>query len=56
MNHSFDVAVVGLGPVGATCAALLGTLGLKTVAIERSAAIYDKPVPLVRTRRRSSRR
>ena len=43
MNHSFDVAVVGLGPVGATCAALLGTLGLKTVAIERSAAIYDKP-------------
>ena len=43
MNHSFDVAVVGLGPVGATCAALLGTLGLKTVAIERSAAVYDKP-------------
>jgi 3-(3-hydroxy-phenyl)propionate hydroxylase len=43
MNHSFDVAVVGLGPVGATCAALLGTLGLKTVAIERSPAVYDKP-------------
>ena len=43
MNHSFDAAVVGLGPVGATCAALLGTLGLKTVAIERSPAVYDKP-------------
>ena len=43
MNHSFDVAVVGLGPVGATCAALLGALGLKTVAIERSPAVYDKP-------------
>ena len=43
MNHSFDVAVVGLGPVGATCAALLGTLGLRTVAIERSPAVYDKP-------------
>ena len=43
MNHSFDVAVVGLGPVGATCAALLGSLGLKTLAIERSRAVYDKP-------------
>src|SRR5688572_3290750 len=43
MNHSFDVAVVGLGPAGATCAALLGQLGVKTVAIERERAIYDKP-------------
>jgi 3-(3-hydroxy-phenyl)propionate hydroxylase len=43
VNHSFDVAVVGLGPVGATCAALLGTLGLRTVAVERSPAVYDKP-------------
>lgn len=43
VNHSFDVAVVGLGPVGAVCAALAGTLGLKTVAIERAAAVYDKP-------------
>lgn len=43
MNHSFDVAVVGLGPAGATCAALLGSCGLKTVAIERERAIYDRP-------------
>jgi 3-(3-hydroxy-phenyl)propionate hydroxylase len=43
MNDSFDVAVVGLGPAGAACAALLGTLGVKTVAIERSAEVYDKP-------------
>jgi 3-(3-hydroxy-phenyl)propionate hydroxylase len=43
VNHSFDVAVVGQGPAGAVCAALAGTLGLKAVAIERSAAVYDKP-------------
>ena len=43
MNDSFDVAVVGLGPAGATCAALLGSYGLKTVAIERERTIYDKP-------------
>src|SRR5688572_5742252 len=43
MNDSFDVAIVGLGPAGAACAALLGTLGVKTVAIERSAEVYDKP-------------
>ena len=43
VNDSFDVAVVGLGPVGATCTALLGTLGLKTLAIEREEAVYDKP-------------
>ena len=43
MNDSFDVAVVGLGPAGAACAALLGSLGVKTLAIERSRAVYDKP-------------
>lgn len=43
MNDSFDVAVVGLGPAGATCAALLGSLGVKTLAIERSRDVYDKP-------------
>jgi 3-(3-hydroxy-phenyl)propionate hydroxylase len=43
MNDSFDVAVVGLGPTGAACAALLGGLGLKTIAIEREQAVYDKP-------------
>ena len=43
MNHSFDVAVIGLGPVGATCAALLGGLGVRTLAIERSRRIYDRP-------------
>ena len=43
VNDSFDVAVVGLGPTGATCAALLGAAGAKTLAIERSPAVYDKP-------------
>ena len=43
VNDSFDVAVVGLGPSGAACAALLGSLGVKTVAIERSREVYDKP-------------
>jgi 3-(3-hydroxy-phenyl)propionate hydroxylase len=43
VNHSFDVAVVGLGPAGAACAALLGSLGVKTVAIERNREVYDKP-------------
>lgn len=43
MNPSYDVAVVGLGPTGATCAALLAGQGLKTLAIERERAVYDKP-------------
>jgi 3-(3-hydroxy-phenyl)propionate hydroxylase len=43
VNDSFDAAVVGLGPVGATCAALLGALGVRTLAVERSRPVYDKP-------------
>lgn len=43
MNHSFDVAVIGLGPSGAVCVGLLGSLGLRTLAIEREQAVYDKP-------------
>ena len=43
MNDSFDVAVVGLGPAGVTCAALLGSLGVKTLAVERERAVYSKP-------------
>ena len=44
-NHGnvFDVAIVGLGPVGATAANLLGKHGYKTVVIEREPEIYDKP-------------
>jgi 3-(3-hydroxy-phenyl)propionate hydroxylase len=43
VNDSFDVAVVGLGPAGAVCTALLGSLGVRTIAIEREQAVYDKP-------------
>lgn len=39
----FDVAVIGLGPVGTTAALLLDRLGLSVAALDRSAEIFDKP-------------
>jgi 3-(3-hydroxy-phenyl)propionate hydroxylase len=39
----YDVAIVGLGPVGAIFANLLARYGFKIAVIERVAAIYDKP-------------
>lgn len=38
-----DVAVVGLGPVGATLANLLALRGLSVVVLEREAAVYALP-------------
>ncbi|MFL1463781.1 bifunctional 3-(3-hydroxy-phenyl)propionate/3-hydroxycinnamic acid hydroxylase [Roseococcus sp. DSY-14] len=38
-----DVAVIGLGPVGATLARLLRQEGLDVLALEREAAIYPLP-------------
>jgi 3-(3-hydroxy-phenyl)propionate hydroxylase len=38
-----DVLIVGLGPVGATLAALLGRRGVNTIAIDRDAAVYPLP-------------
>jgi 3-(3-hydroxy-phenyl)propionate hydroxylase len=38
-----DVLIVGLGPVGATLAALLGRRGINTIAIERDTAVYPLP-------------
>jgi 3-(3-hydroxy-phenyl)propionate hydroxylase len=43
MNWDCDVAIVGFGPVGATLANLLGTLGFAVVVVERNREIYDKP-------------
>ena len=43
MNQAYDVAIVGLGPVGAIFANLLARYGLKIAVVERAAAIYDKP-------------
>src|SRR5882757_8244189 len=40
---AYDVAIVGLGPVGAIFANLLANYGLKIAVVERAAAIYDKP-------------
>lgn len=42
-NVSCDVLVVGYGPVGMTCAALLAHYGLNVVAIEQHANFYGLP-------------
>ncbi len=39
----FDVAIVGLGPTGATLAALLGDMGQRVLVLDREADIYDLP-------------
>lgn len=39
----FDLAIVGLGPVGVTAANLAGQQGLKVLAIDKLMQIYDKP-------------
>jgi 3-(3-hydroxy-phenyl)propionate hydroxylase len=39
----YDVVIVGLGPSGATAAALLGQAGLKVYVCDRSHDVYDKP-------------
>lgn len=39
----FDVAIIGLGPTGATLANLLGDFGLSVLVLEREAGIYDLP-------------
>ena len=38
-----DVVVIGFGPAGAVAACLLGQLGLRTLVIEKSIAVYEKP-------------
>ena len=43
MAERFDVVVVGFGPAGATCAGLLGSMGLRTLVIDRARSVYDKP-------------
>ena len=43
MTTSYDVAIVGLGPTGATLANFCGEWGLRTIVHERSAAAYPEP-------------
>lgn len=42
MTDSYDVAVIGYGPTGATAANLLGALGLRVLVIERDPDIYGR--------------
>ena len=42
-DRPYDVAIVGLGPTGATLANLCGSWGLRTVVFERSSAPYPQP-------------
>src|SRR6516164_3230134 len=42
-STTFDVAIIGCGPVGATLANLLGLCGLRTVVLEREPSIYHLP-------------
>ena len=41
--ESFDVAVIGFGPAGATCANLLGKLGVRTLVVDKARAVYEMP-------------
>lgn len=45
--EDFDIAIVGLGPVGAVAANLAGAAGLRTLVIERGAEPYLKPRAIV---------
>jgi 3-(3-hydroxy-phenyl)propionate hydroxylase len=39
---TYDVAVIGYGPTGATAANLLGRLGLRVVVVERDSDVYGR--------------
>ncbi|WP_213953701.1 bifunctional 3-(3-hydroxy-phenyl)propionate/3-hydroxycinnamic acid hydroxylase [Variovorax sp. dw_954] len=43
LRESYDVAIVGLGPAGATLANLLALRGLSVLALDREADIYRLP-------------
>jgi 3-(3-hydroxy-phenyl)propionate hydroxylase len=43
MTQSYDVLIVGFGPVGATMANLLARRGLRVGVVETELDIYDKP-------------
>lgn len=42
-GETFDVAICGLGPVGATLASLLGRKGVRTLAFDAAPEIHDSP-------------
>lgn len=47
LPDAVDVLVVGLGPVGATVAALLGRYGVRTLAIDKATEIYAAPRAII---------
>ena len=42
-DPTFDVVVVGMGPVGTLAANLLGARGIKTLIIDKDTEIYASP-------------
>lgn len=42
-KQTYDVLIVGFGPVGAIAACLLGAYGISTLVVDKTDAIYDKP-------------
>ena len=41
-----DILLVGLGPVGAALANLLGRYGVRVLAIDKATTIFEKPRPI----------
>lgn len=41
--NKYQVAIVGFGPSGAVAASLLGAQGIRTLAVDRDRAVYDRP-------------
>jgi 3-(3-hydroxy-phenyl)propionate hydroxylase len=41
-ENTYDVAVIGYGPVGVTAANLLGQMGLRVLVVERDADVYSR--------------
>lgn len=46
-KERYEVAIVGMGPVGAVLACLLGRAGISVIIVDRELAIYDKPRAIV---------
>jgi len=46
-SSAVDVLLIGLGPVGAALANLLGRQGVRVLAIDRATEIFDKPRAIV---------
>lgn len=47
LKQRYEVAIIGMGPVGAVLACLLGRAGVSVIIVDRELAIYDKPRAIV---------